>query len=75
MDRVAGAHGSQGTEEPCRVTNHYNILVPYVNDYFKWFGCCGIAARAFEWAAENRSGDSIARAKELKPCRSAVPRR
>jgi hypothetical protein len=23
----------------------YNILVPYVNDYFKWFGCRGMALR------------------------------
>ncbi len=28
--------------------NHYSILVQYVNDYFKWFVCCGIANRRFK---------------------------
>jgi len=65
-----------GTEESCRL-NETIIAYWYRMSMitYKWFGCCGIAASAFEWAAENRSGDSIAGAKELKPCRSAVPRR
>jgi hypothetical protein len=29
--------------------NHYSILVQYVNDYFKWFECCGIAGCLGEW--------------------------
>jgi hypothetical protein len=29
--------------------NHYSILIPYVNDYFKWFGCCGIARIDLNW--------------------------
>ena len=33
--------------------DHYSILVPYVNDYFKWFGCCGIEGCQFDRAPGN----------------------
>jgi hypothetical protein len=45
MDRVAGAHGSQGTEESCQ-PNETIIAYWYRMSMItcKWFGCCGIAA-------------------------------
>jgi hypothetical protein len=33
--------------------DHYSILVPYVNDYFKWFGCYGIEGCQFDRAPGN----------------------
>ena len=36
-----------------KLTNHYSILVTYVKNYFKWFGCLRIASGGF--ASEGRS--------------------
>ena len=33
---------------------HYSMLVPYVKDYFKWFGLCGIAFPYFQLKHEGR---------------------
>ena len=39
---MAGRSGKNRAD----LTNHYSISVPSVNDYFKWFGWCGIGLRS-----------------------------
>jgi hypothetical protein len=53
-DRGAGAHGSQGTEESCRL-NKTIIAYWYSMSMItcKWFGCCGIAVLTLKVKVES----------------------
>ena len=44
-----GSMNRRARKNRADLPNHYSILVQYVNDYFKWFGYCGIAERLGEW--------------------------
>jgi hypothetical protein len=54
----AGIHdrrGREGREKSCRPNEAIiATLVQFVNDYFKWFVCRGIAKRVSEWDWELR---------------------
>ena len=41
--------GGQAEEIVPTQRNHYSILVPFVNDYFKWFVCYRIGKRVSKW--------------------------
>jgi hypothetical protein len=70
--------------------NYYSILVPYINGYFKCFGCCGIADVCLDRGRETREsavflaqsgsnrvaqGLRIAKAKQTAPVAPLLARR